>query len=425
MKALALITTLGASFFLLIAIGMTKLTVFQFVIISSLFFCLQVLTTIIVFNLFKPVGISKRQLLMVLGGSLFCFLVMMAMVISGRQQVGLPLTLVTDSAIQTEVALKYLDQGINPYTQDYYGTALESYSYPKSLALINPALESFVYLPTVLWASYPAYKIFQWLDIFYDQRYVLLLAYLLLVFIVYQGLKNNTQATLLTVPLLILNPWLTYNVIAGQNDIFPLTIVVAAFVCWQKKWFSVGTILLALAATSKQTVWFVLPFAMVYLWQTYKDNYGSVFKKKYCQQIGWFLLTAVLSLTPFLLWDAEALLNDTLGYILGTTKLTYPIWGVGLGEIIYRLGIIDSRQASWPFAWVQLIVAVPLLFFLIRRQLSLKPSLAYVFGAWGLWLGGSWLVSRFFAPAHLGFIMTLLALSFLLKSSPTEPTAIS
>jgi len=50
--------------------------------------------------------------------------------------------------------------------------------------------------------------------------------------------------------------------------------------------------------------------------------------------------------------------------------------------------------------------------------------LAYVLAAWGLWLGASWLVGRFFAPAHLGFIITVFSLAYLIKLSPTETNSV-
>ena len=92
--------------------------------------------------------------------------------------------------------------------------------------------------------------------------------------------------------------------------------------------------------------------------------------------------------------------------------------------MIVQLGIVSSRQADWPFVWLQLAVAVPLLMALLYQQRRLKPSLAYVLMAWGLWLGASWLVGRFFAPAHLGFIITVFSLAYLIKLSPTETNSV-
>ncbi|MDP3986123.1 MAG: glycosyltransferase 87 family protein, partial [Candidatus Veblenbacteria bacterium] len=325
------------------------------------------------------------------------------------------LTLATDSTIQTEVALQYLAEGRNPYVEDYYGTELEKYPYPKRLASANPALEYFVYLPTLVWLSYPVYELAQWGLGFFDQRFTLMLATLALVWLVWRELKWKPEVAVLLAPCLIASPWFAYNLLAGQNDALPLMLVVAALVLWHHERFVIGATVLALAATTKQTVWFVLPFAAFYLWQVCHLRWGERGGVWWWRQVGLFAGVALLALLPFLWWNAAALWQDTVGYIIGTTTITYPIWGVGLAELLFRLGAIPSRQAEFPFAWLQLIVALPLLLWLLYHQRRLPPHLAYVIGAWGLGLGSSWLVGRFFAPAHLGFIITTLALVYLVR----------
>ena len=427
MKAVCLILSLGVALVTSVLIGMFRLTPVQFVLVSALVFGWQILATAAVVHWFLPAGISSRQARAVVVGTAACLLFMAALSIGWRQHPHLPLTMATDSAIQTEVALRYLDEGQNPYAENYYGTALEQYPYPKALAAANPALEHFVYLPSLLWLSFPVYEFIQWQLGFFDQRFVLALAFLTLVWSCWRQLRLKSEAAVWLAPLLIASPWFAYNFLAGQNDALPLMMVTGALLLWHRRMFTAGTIVLALAATTKQTVWFVLPFAAMYLWQTYGELYGRQFGRRFFYQLAWFGLAALTSLAPFLIWDASALWHDTVGYILGATNLTYPIWGVGIGEMIVQLGIVSSRQATWPFVWLQLAVAIPLLMALLYQQRRPKPSLAYMLMAWVLWLGASWLAGRFFAPAHLGFIITVWAIACLLHystlwASPTQST---
>ena len=427
MKAFCLSLFLAVSSFVVLAVSFLRPSVSQFVVISTLAFGLQLLGTWVVLYYFRPIGISRRQAAVVVWGSLAWLGVLVALGIGWRQHPFQPFILVTDSAIQTEVALQYLAEGRNPYVENYYGTELEKYPYPKRLALTNPALEHFVYLPTLVWLSYPVYELAQWGLGFFDQRFMLLLATLALVWLVWHELKWKPEVAILLAPCLMVSPWFAYNLLAGQNDVLPLMMVTGALLLWHRRMFTAGTIVLALAATTKQTVWFVLPFAAMYLWQTYGELYGRQFGRRFFYQLAWFGLAALTSLAPFLIWDASALWHDTVGYILGATNLTYPIWGVGIGEMIVQLGIVSSRQATWPFVWLQLAVAIPLLIALLYQQRRLKPNLAYVMAAWGLWLGASWLAGRFFAPAHLGFIITVWAIACLLHystlwASPTQST---
>ena len=67
---------------------------------------------------------------------------------------------------------------------------------------------------------------------------------------------------------------------------------------------------------------------------------------------------------PFLFADPGAFWDDTVKYGAGT----YRIVGYGLSAILVRLGILDDRDGSYPFALIALLTWVPLTVWLLYAQ---------------------------------------------------------
>ena len=72
---------------------------------------------------------------------------------------------------------------------------------------------------------------------------------------------------------------------------------------------------------------------------------------------------------PFLVADPVAFYDDTVKYGAGT----YRIVGYGLSAILVRLGIIEDRDGSYPFALIALLTWVPLTVWLLLAQRR-RPS---------------------------------------------------
>ena len=83
---------------------------------------------------------------------------------------------------------------------------------------------------------------------------------------------------------------------------------------------------------------------------------------------GGVLLAAVL---PFLIADPEAFYDDTVRYGAGT----YRIVGYGLSAILVRLGVLDDRDGSYPFALIALLTWVPLTVWLLLAQRRAERAL--------------------------------------------------
>ena len=67
---------------------------------------------------------------------------------------------------------------------------------------------------------------------------------------------------------------------------------------------------------------------------------------------------------PFLVADPVAFYDDTVKYGAGT----YRIVGYGLSAILVRLGVLDDRDGSYPFALIALLTWVPLTVWLLLVQ---------------------------------------------------------
>ena len=71
-----------------------------------------------------------------------------------------------------------------------------------------------------------------------------------------------------------------------------------------------------------------------------------------------------VGILPFLIADPVAFYDDTVKYGAGT----YKIVGYGLSAILVRLGILDDRDGSYPFALLALLTWVPLTVWLLLVQ---------------------------------------------------------
>jgi uncharacterized membrane protein len=78
------------------------------------------------------------------------------------------------------------------------------------------------------------------------------------------------------------------------------------------------------------------------------------------------VLAGVLAvgILPFLAADPVAFYEDTVKYGAGT----YKIVGYGLSGILVRLGILEDRDGSYPFALLALLTWVPLTVWLVLVQ---------------------------------------------------------
>ncbi|MGL4651856.1 MAG: hypothetical protein ACRC1H_20775, partial [Caldilineaceae bacterium] len=134
------------------------------------------------------------------------------------------------------------------------------------------------------------------------------------------------------------------------------------------------------------------------------------------------LLTFGLILLPYLLWDAPALYDDVWRWSSGQGPTGYQIWGWGASNFVLAFGWVEDRFDQWPFLWLQLILAGPLLVWFLLRQ-ARENTLAAACWHYGLFLLVFFYASRFLNENYLGFILAFLALGALLGAEGIDPSA--
>jgi uncharacterized membrane protein len=199
----------------------------------------------------------------------------------------------------------------------------------------------------------------------------------------------------------------------GQNDPTSLVLLVLAFALVTRSRLGWAAAALAGAVLLKQFALVALPFLVL---MALKTGAGRVQMKRAGLVFGGVLLAAVL---PFLIADPGAFYDDTVKYGAGT----YRIVGYGLSAILVRLGVIDDRDGSYPFALIALLTWVPLTVWLLmaqRRATELWVGAA-AFAVSILWL---MFIGRTFNNYYLLWPLTGAAIATLLAAgAPGTRTA--
>lgn len=269
-----------------------------------------------------------------------------------------------DGAFQTEVALRYLVHGKNPYAESYFGTGLERYFLGN--APENPALHNFVYFPVVLLTALPFFLLTSATFAWFDQRLVLLIFFLIALVGVTQVTGDPMKKRLLLI-LVGLNFYTVEFLQTGRNDILVFSLLVLAIVSLKAAKIGLAGVFLALACAAKPSAWFFLPFLSIFIsggisWRANVDLW--------LRKMIPFWLTCVLVMLPFLIWDAGAFWRSTVDYSFGYNNTTpFPIQGYGFSTILIAFGFIASPLARFPFLVFQIIACIPSLFVTLRAQL--------------------------------------------------------
>ena len=348
-----------------------------------------------------------------------------------RQQSG-PASYTHDGGvIQTEAATQFLLAGQNPYVEDYTATPMAEWGFGR----YRTALYHYPYLPWTFLFSAPFYRAGQALG-HYDQRwlYLLLMAVALALA---PRLATDGRAKLALVAVLGLNPIMALDLIFGQNDAFVLSWLIVSLVAWRTwqarrqgadpaRWpLWLSAIAFGLACASKPTAWFFAPFyAMLLVYDRLEQQPATW--KNLLQAVpdmlrrGWLaLLTFALLVAPFLVWDPYALYDDVWRWSSGQGETGYQIWGWGASNFVLAFGWVSDRFAAWPFWIPELLLALPLLIWFVRRQ-QRTPSLYNACWHYGVLLMAFFYASRFLNENYLGYILAFLAIG-IFSNWPSAP----
>lgn len=312
-----------------------------------------------------------------------------------------------DSTYQVELGGELVLDLDNPYGHDYRDSGLERFytrdgSVSERVREHEVALEHFAYFPgavvsAAVWRLLP-----EPVD---DYRLLVLLATLALLpaallFRGPLGWRLVLGAVLVCNPIAVRSAWF------GQNDAPSLLLMVLAFALVTRRRFVWAAAALAGAILLKQFAIVALPFLVLMVPREERKRAGLVF-------VG-VLAAGIL---PFLIADPVAFYDDTVKYGAGT----YRIVGYGLSAILIRLGILDDRDGSYPFALVALLTWVPLTVWLLLAQ---RRAQELWVGAAGFAVSILWLmfIARTFNNYYLAWPMTgAIVAALVALGSPRAP----
>ena len=135
-----------------------------------------------------------------------------------------------------------------------------------------------------------------------------------------------------------------------------------------------------------------------------------------CPLVPASVLLAV-TFVPFLVNDFAAFYDDVVRYNAGGAAWTYPISGMGFSALLLWLGIIEYRQADFPFAAIEIAVAVPVALWWFRR-IWRDPTIANLLTGYAITLLAFLFFGRYFQGNYLGYILAVATpVPFLLREA--------
>jgi len=323
---------------------------------------------------------------------------------------GKPYTFIHDGALMIEWAARKLLSGQNPYVADYLDTPL--FYWPM---VNNPALYHLTYFPSLFLITAPFVFVFDRIGVFWDERFLYLPAYVATLASL-PLLVKKTDHKLALVALVGLNPQLFPFVVEGRNDFFVLLFLFAGLALLQRERRTLGSLAIAAAAAAKLHAVFIVPFLVVYLVATKKPKTVGEAVATLRPLIPAAILLAVTFL-PFLINDWNAFYDDVVRYNAGGAAWTYPISGMGFSALLLTLGVIEYRQADFPFAAIEIAIAAPVALWWLRK-LWRQPDLATGLTGYALTLLAFLFFGRYFQGNYLGYILAVATpVPFLLRES--------
>lgn len=316
---------------------------------------------------------------------------------------------INDSALQTEIAGRFLLLGKNPYSQPYTNTDLARWRYSDENGNdLNPALFVNVTPPFLIVLSAVGFRLFSQLFHWFDIRVFFLVAYFAVLYLGYVKFGFGREYLVFLV-LIGMNPIFLSSMLQGANDIVILALLSWSLLLLEKKKFTFSAIMLALSVSAKQSAWFAIPIFLFYLWKQ--------FKKKTPYFLMVFLGVIIIFYLPFALWDFPSLLKSLIlyvNYLPGRNISIHPIEGFSFGRFLIALGLIKSFYDEYPFWLYQVIILLFLFFtlFLIEFKKIKMNSGSFLF-LYTFFLAMMWFFNRYFLESHLGFLLVLLSLSYL------------
>jgi hypothetical protein len=317
-----------------------------------------------------------------------------------------PSQFITDSAVQTEEAIKMVLKGKNPYAENYYKTPLDDFDHK------SPALQHYVYLPMTFLMPLPFYVLIKGLAGWFDLRMVYLMFFVLMLWFLWRIPSNPVFRRCLII-VIALNPEIIYYFVYGTNDIVATACMVASIYLVRNRRYAISALFLAIGLLTKQFVILFLPFYLLYIYgqnkAVFRDKAGSLSPLfKTCGVIA--LIVAVFAV-PVALWNLNAFVDDIIRYPYGTAAASWHIAGWGLSQAALVSGLVKTDKSYFPSLFFYVIILLPLTLLMFWRQLK-DNTMAVMLTAAAITIFVFVIVSRFTHNNYFYYATTLLLIAY-------------
>jgi hypothetical protein len=264
-----------------------------------------------------------------------------------------------DSTYQIELAGELLLDGDNPYGHDYRFSGLERFYTRDGTASgavreREVSLEHYAYPPgsvltAALWRPLP--------EPFDDYRLFVLLTtvasfFAVLLFRAPLSWRLVIGFAVAANPIAVRSSWF------GQNDAPSILFLILSFAMFTRQRYTAAAASLAGAVLLKQFALVAVPFLALMLVGR------GLGRPALWRAAAVFAGVLAAGIVPFLIADPAALYEDTVEFGAGT----YRIVGYGLAAMLVRIGVIEDREGSYPFALLALLLWAPLTGWLLLCQ---------------------------------------------------------
>lgn len=334
--------------------------------------------------------------------------------LSGRLQPGAHHH-IHDGALQVEEAAHFFLAGQNPYVMDYDQTALADWGFNFRGVTTHPALYHYIYLPLSFMLTAPFLALSEWAFGWFDIRLIFGAFWAGSLALCFYVTKKETRRMLLliTIGLSLLSlPFF----IEGRNDVVLIAALLGIVYLLQNEKIILAAVVLGLACSFKQTMWFAAPFFFVYI-----GGEGNL--RERLARLIWPLVAFIVPfgglVLPWILADPAAFFEDTFAYLSGRILTSYPMSGIGFAELVYAVGAVESVSDYFPFTIYQLAAGLPVFAIGLWRQYKTN-TLRNTLWHYTLLLFTFAYFARTFNDSYLGFLIVVIACAVLIDE-PDRP----
>jgi glycosyl transferase family 87 len=325
-----------------------------------------------------------------------------------RTQLGL--TFENDGLAKAEVATDRLLQGNEIYGINWQGTAVEGYSHIGN----GREVRHFNHLPMTVLAAVPVRLLTRALGLPFDYRMVLIL-FVLVGMLAVSLLSIPFPARFLVACALLVSPALPVMTITGHDDIMYVVMIMAgtALLAHRRPWLA--CLAFGLSAAFKPFGALAIPLVLIVLWLTWRRR--SVFPRREAALcLGALAAPAVLSIAPFLLWNAGAFWRDVVLFTNGGIPDAFPMSGFGLSGILVALGVL-APGGSFPFGVLQL-GGMGAVYWMAWRRLAAPASLGRFMGLYVAAFLVFGFLARFFVDNYVAALLSFALCILPLGTAP-------